>query len=508
MQPINKFFKIFQSAPKKVPSRPKTQSNSGSFFQNAMTSLRRSPAASAKREDISAWNKNSAYSIDSEEIVSKVKDKGKEKADSEVSEQKSSKEATSKQRSTRINEISEFHLIAEGAAKAVHVRKGDKKKRVFLSPKRNAIRFLTLLRRKELREEFAKVKAMQHKLILSKLSNLDLSPKEEKLIFKLVSNKKYSLEKLTKMTPKNLNKKLKLNSKGAQGLTILMQKLNDENIDLSKIGENLAFNLREAKDADKVGGDYTLITSKGKNLEKVLRKRDFKLEQKFELGRQLINGLRDLHEIGYTHGDLKLDNILIFRKKDGSLQLKITDFGKTGSKVFKTGNPRFAGLEGISSHQEEAYTCGMMLIALFEKSFLTDNQDMLVDIEQNKMDHGVRLEGTPENPRQGIEKFVILHKDFPQTEAKKLKGKIKVYSRRLSQTIKHKFSLKDKKDYTYSQIAIQEYEDALGDHLKNKNPRAKDRIDRFIAIVKDLTLSDPSQRLSLWQVAERYQEIV
>lgn len=508
MQPINKFFKIFQSAPKKDVSRPKIQDKSGSFFQNALFSLHRSPDASTKRENISAWEQNSTYSIDAEEIVSKVKDKGKKKAGSEVREQESSKEAFNKQRSSRINEISEFHLIAEGAAKAVHVKKGDKKKRVFLSPKKNAIRFLTFLRRRELQGEFAKVKTMQHKLILSKLSDLELSPNEEKLILRLVSNKKYSLEKLTKMHSRKLNKKLKINSKEAKDLKALRKKLKDADIDLSRIGENLAFNLREAKEADKVGGDYTLITSKGKNLEKVLQKRDFTLEQKFELGRQLINGLRDLHEIGYTHGDLKLDNILVYQKPDGSLQLKITDFGKTGSKVFKTGNPRFAGLEGISSQQEEAYACGMMLIALFEKSFLTDEQDMLVDIKKNKMDHGVQLEGTPEIPRQGIEKFVILHKDFPQTEAKKIKGKIKVYSRRVSQTIKHKFSVRDKKDYSHSQFAIQEYADALGDHLKFIDPHSEENIDRFIAIVKDLTLSDPSKRLPLWQAAELYQDIV
>ena len=48
-------------------------------------------------------------------------------------------------------------------------------------------------------------------------------------------------------------------------------------------------------------------------------------DQKINISRQILNGLKGLHSKGYAHLDLKLTNLMINNLKD--LKLKLIDFG-------------------------------------------------------------------------------------------------------------------------------------------------------------------------------------
>lgn len=52
--------------------------------------------------------------------------------------------------------------------------------------------------------------------------------------------------------------------------------------------------------------------------------------ERFEIGKQLLEGLVAIHRQGYTHGDLKLDNALILGQGE-QIQVDISDFGSAKS---------------------------------------------------------------------------------------------------------------------------------------------------------------------------------
>jgi len=51
--------------------------------------------------------------------------------------------------------------------------------------------------------------------------------------------------------------------------------------------------------------------------------------ERLRLGRDVGQGLKALHASGIVHGDLKLENILVFDKGDGTVIAKLADFGST-----------------------------------------------------------------------------------------------------------------------------------------------------------------------------------
>lgn len=62
-------------------------------------------------------------------------------------------------------------------------------------------------------------------------------------------------------------------------------------------------------------------------LTEYLSKERLGVDSKLQIARDVGCGLQALHACGITHGDLKLDNILMFRSKDGKVQAKLCDFG-------------------------------------------------------------------------------------------------------------------------------------------------------------------------------------
>ncbi len=52
---------------------------------------------------------------------------------------------------------------------------------------------------------------------------------------------------------------------------------------------------------------------------------------------QLLSGLEYLHNMGIAHRDIKLENVMVGRSKNGDPVLKIADFGS--SRIMIAGEP-------------------------------------------------------------------------------------------------------------------------------------------------------------------------
>ena len=75
-------------------------------------------------------------------------------------------------------------------------------------------------------------------------------------------------------------------------------------------------------------GEYTAKESNG-DFSKILASNAIQnLEQALAYAHDLLNGLAELHEAGYAHGDLKPENVLEFEEGPTSI-LKLADFGKS-----------------------------------------------------------------------------------------------------------------------------------------------------------------------------------
>lgn len=62
-------------------------------------------------------------------------------------------------------------------------------------------------------------------------------------------------------------------------------------------------------------------------LTKFLSERRLEVDSKLALARDVGKGLQALHACGIMHGDLKMDNVLMFKDKDGGVRAKLSDFG-------------------------------------------------------------------------------------------------------------------------------------------------------------------------------------
>ena len=117
-------------------------------------------------------------------------------------------------------------------------------------------------------------------------------------------------------------------------------------------------------------GEYTAKESNG-DFSKILASNAIQnLEQALAYAHDLLNGLAELHEAGYAHGDLKPENVLEFEEGPTSI-LKLADFGKSkplekDESAIMMGNRRFSPPEQRVSFKGDVYGMGLMLIHIFE----------------------------------------------------------------------------------------------------------------------------------------------
>ena len=115
----------------------------------------------------------------------------------------------------------------------------------------------------------------------------------------------------------------------------------------------------------------------------------------------ITNGMANLHKAGYVHGDMKPDNILIYKEeKEGKITFhaKISDFGKTRKldekkSIVNAGNPRFVPPEGqITSMKGEDAVVALIIVDLLSKPYVKEDANFGVpaDLQNVKIREGLK----------------------------------------------------------------------------------------------------------------------
>ncbi len=179
--------------------------------------------------------------------------------------------------------------------------------------------------------------------------------------------------------------------------------------------QNLAVDFAYAPQIS-INGQKPVVAKKGQgDLDVLMRKEKYGFSNSLKLTLQIMKGFRDLHTAGYQHGDVKLDNVLVYNTEDGPVA-KIADWGKAGKsniKFYHTGNHRFMPPERWSSRKGEVFGVGMITVRLLEQEFLKNEEDMLIqprEIDPKK----VKL---IKKPRGGIERYFSIAKDAPHKDS-------------------------------------------------------------------------------------------
>lgn len=397
--------------------------------------------------------------------------------------------------------------IDRGKAKRILVKAPDRKDYVLYSSIKSFFSFLTGNKEKELEREFNQIQNIKKKVLSSALEKfLDESfPEEEKeLILKGILESETSLNTLFEDPEADeLRKNLKIKISLAEKLKEYIGNADPTEKDkFLTSGSTLAIDMKKLPKELEVDGKPTYIArkaSKYRNLERLVKtsKEPLSFEQALNFGSQILNGYKDLEGAGIVHGDTKLENILVYKDKDKNLIARVADFGKAremekDETAINTGNDRY--MQGLLSHKSQLFGVGILLIRLTETQFLTKDQKMLIDPEEE-------ASIKPSKQRWGIERFLILNKKTPQTESSKLKGRIRILFRAVQYSVKKPAPQK----FEASSQEIQKYVAALTEQLKAKYPDQEEALDELKKLLNNLTSANPKG--SIADAAEKFEEI-
>lgn len=256
---------------------------------------------------------------------------------------------------------------------------------------------------------------------------------------------------------------------------------------------NVAFKMDvQEKATDKMSmKEYTVKTpfAAGGDLDRDIGKNAPKFPQSARLGLDILKGMNHLHLAGFVHGDVKGDNVLIADQPNGEKIARITDLGKTremgnDEKGINLGNPRYAAPEGGSSQRSEVYSTGLLIIHSLEKEFLNEENGYMIRPENNFVkDESVKVEAK----RTGIEKFLVLNKNCPQTENTSFERKASILGREISQNIKAQMGINS--NNKKAEVEVHAYIDALVRKLTQNNPQSAKEINELGNLLKDMTRS-------------------
>lgn len=237
------------------------------------------------------------------------------------------------------------------------------------------------------------------------------------------------------------------------------------------------------------------------NLENAIRERQYGWKESSALAGHLIQGFRSLHDGGYIHGDPKLDNILLYKTKEGMLEARLGDWGKARKMAddevgIHLGNRRHMPPERLCSKKGEVFGVGMMLVRLLEEELLQDQKvKMLIEPKEEWIDPQkraqLRFEADPTRQRKGIERFLSILAIAPEIDAKSIDVAIHI-----ALSMAHLAAFSSEKQLELDQ-AISDYLDALEDQLQKKYPDEAKEIRNTVAILRGMLQSDPYRRISM-----------
>lgn len=281
----------------------------------------------------------------------------------------------------------------------------------------------------------------------------------------------------------------------------------------------IAFKLDVMGKASQKGDQYTVATDAAKSdldylvNKKLMNKNFLKFPDSLGIAHNILEGMNNLHRAGFVHGDLKGDNVLIVQMGK-KIIARLTDLGKTkemgkNEVGIHVGNPRYAAPEGGISQKAEVYGTALLMIRALEGELLNSaNGNMVINEKEFTKDPAASVGGK----RTGIEKYLVLNKDCPQTENTTLRGKVTLLARETSRF----FGIKN--SYPNAQTAVHKYIDALIEGLSNKtDPPATDlqkaQLKELGALLKEMTRSNvdgtgETRTESLEVALQKYEKIM
>ncbi len=279
--------------------------------------------------------------------------------------------------------------------------------------------------------------------------------------------------------------------------------------------KNLALRAEVAKGIMKgfFGGTkrvYAVITDVANGaLEGFFNKADLRSEFNQDVCKQcigdLLGGLSQLQKAGYVTGDLKPDNLLLYKKDEGGYLLKLSDFGKSkkvdgnGNITGKySGNPRFAppestrGKGGSYGVKGDVYAAGLCMVRMLEELVLdSDRGAMVLNVAEQDIDSG----GSPKSGRRGVERFILQHKAFSASD-----GSLRKNTRR-NYTLNEEVRANREK-------ALGAYVDELMTKLSEKKLFSQDEQKEALAdLLKGMLKSNPKERLTIETCKSLYDEL-
>jgi hypothetical protein len=233
----------------------------------------------------------------------------------------------------------------------------------------------------------------------------------------------------------------------------------------------------------------------------------------FRFAGQYLNGVRCLHKAGIVNGDQKPENALIFDNTT-----KVSDLGKAaellkGEMRRYTGNPRYSPPECLLSQSGEVYSASLIMLRSLERPYL-NREGVLVDPK------GVAFEVTAQNSkdnslqakaRQGIEGYVVRHKDCLQSEFSHMRGKFRVLCSRVKAAVTNAAS---PEELTAAQAAVHNYIDIVTSRMASDSSiPIKDELRNQMAtdlgsLLKRMTLSEASLRPTAEEAYTSYRQIL
>lgn len=243
-----------------------------------------------------------------------------------------------------------------------------------------------------------------------------------------------------------------------------------------------------------------------------------------QLARDVLAGMTALHRAGKVHGDLKPDNILIFKEKvqdttgkegEERYLARVSDYGKmrtaTDDGVYMhTGNPRFAAPEGVLSKKGEVYSTALIMLSVLEAENLekvvpSQSEKTEVPSRFGKFCHTLsRQFGFSKPERRGIEQHLMNSADCPQKEVTSIQGKITVYGRG---GVAAYVKTPSPASLEPAEKSVHQYIDQQILALKGKG-YDKEQLTEIGELLKEMTFSDPSKRPTMERALEKYDAIL
>ncbi|MCE5293470.1 MAG: hypothetical protein LLF94_02500 [Chlamydiales bacterium] len=216
--------------------------------------------------------------------------------------------------------------------------------------------------------------------------------------------------------------------------------------------------------------------------------------------KQLVNGIKSTHLLGFTHNDIKPDNLFL---SDDKKTLKVADWGKAemvgvnqlGSPY--SGNTRY-GRDSHNSQPNDVHATALCLMDILGRKFIDEGQSLVsVHMDTKK---------TPpaDKSRTGVQKFLLDFPAFTRTYETKgtFLGKVQDFKARIATFLGIDSDKGGKETW-----AMNRYIKAVGKNLEQSGDLTSDKARTLEVLLRAMTAKDPNMRPNI-ELVEKVMDFI